>query len=738
MKKICPMLLISVAALIVLTVANTGLASETRGIRVMARESKSGQQKEIKLYNKSYAVIIGIDQYKNLSFDMQLSYAVQDAKGVEDALKKHFKFDEIITIFNKEATKDNITKILSGDLSRLSKEDSVFIFWAGHGYTEKTPYGDLGYLIPFDGSFKNSEMYMNISMTTIKDVSKRIPAKHIFFVMDSCYSGLMAEKRGSGRTTKRNFEYIKEITKEDVRQVLTAGSKNKQVLDGGPMGHSVFTGRFIEVLAGTDDFITATEMSTLVKEKVFSDAKARDHIQTPTYGELFGMGDYVFVPSLERKAEDTQTQLDRLEAEQKRLEEIEKKAATAKDERAKRLAELERNAVEAKLIAERLKRDRLAAEKKRREEETAALKAKEKEIALKKKEADLRLAALKEEVKAKREAIGDTSLQSISPLATIKEMKEIDSKINEIKERFRRELANTIETISQQVNLMFQETANAKQDEFETKEEFEDRLLKKNKEAGKDQTILFTQAVNKIQDAYSKEVKPFKDALIKLSGQSFNFIAQDLSLALEKYDPKYNVYPVTINAKKEVSGFMIQCGANIPIPREEARIFKQHFENNILRAEISGNFQSIEFFRITKACIINDATGKKYDLFSSKFVELGNELIYDTELNLLWTKNANYFNKEMTWKEAEKKFRNLIISGLPGWRLPSRSELLRMCDVYKNLEIHPFEHIHAIDSYYQTSTPERGGRACIGLGSCKNEPPCANPHMIWPVRGGNY
>ena len=43
-------------------------------------------------------------------------------------------------------------------------------------------------------------------------------------------------------------------------------------------------------------------------------------------------------------------------------------------------------------------------------------------------------------------------------------------------QKFMRSLqrANTIETISQQVNLMFQETANAKQDEFETKEEFED------------------------------------------------------------------------------------------------------------------------------------------------------------------------------------------------------------------------------------------------------------------------
>ena len=74
-----------------------------------------------------YAVVIGIDQYKNPPFDKQLSYAVQDAKGVAEILKKNFKFDKIITLYNREATKANIMKVLSGDLSKISEKDSVFI-----------------------------------------------------------------------------------------------------------------------------------------------------------------------------------------------------------------------------------------------------------------------------------------------------------------------------------------------------------------------------------------------------------------------------------------------------------------------------------------------------------------------------------------------------------------------------------------------------------------------------------
>ena len=267
---------------------DVGSSGKTRGIAVLALDSGSGQKKEIRLYNKTYAVIIGIDQYINLPLDRQLTYAVRDAKGVARTLERNFKFNKVITLYNREATRDRILEVLTEQLPReMTREDSLFVFWAGHGNQEKGRYGDLGYLIPYDGSL--TKIRKNITMAEIRDtISKKIPAKHIFYVMDACYGGLLAQTRAVDKRTKRDFHYLQEMTSEPAIQVLTAGGKDQEVLDGGPGGHSVFTGRLIEVLENAQDFITANELQAFVKEKVFSDARARNHEQTPSFGELFG------------------------------------------------------------------------------------------------------------------------------------------------------------------------------------------------------------------------------------------------------------------------------------------------------------------------------------------------------------------------------------------------------------------------------------------------------------------
>ncbi len=102
-KGICGVLVCLV--MLWLMTANV-LAVETRGLRITAKDTVSGEQKEVQIYNKSYAVIIGIDKYANLPPDRQLTYAVRDAKGVAAALQKNFKFDKIITLYDKDATKD--------------------------------------------------------------------------------------------------------------------------------------------------------------------------------------------------------------------------------------------------------------------------------------------------------------------------------------------------------------------------------------------------------------------------------------------------------------------------------------------------------------------------------------------------------------------------------------------------------------------------------------------------------
>jgi hypothetical protein len=60
-------------------------ATETRTLKIIATDSNTKQTGEVSLYNKTYAVIIGIDQYANLPQDKQLTYAVKDAKCVRKA-----------------------------------------------------------------------------------------------------------------------------------------------------------------------------------------------------------------------------------------------------------------------------------------------------------------------------------------------------------------------------------------------------------------------------------------------------------------------------------------------------------------------------------------------------------------------------------------------------------------------------------------------------------------------------
>jgi hypothetical protein len=261
-------------------------------------------------YNKLWGVVIGIDNYRNKDVE-DLSYAVHDAKGVEKLLMEHYQFDHIITLYNNDASKENIIRAISTDLKDAKEDDGIFIFFAGHGSTgEGITGGPLGYIVPVDGTFNESEFYVkNIPMSTVKEISQTIKAKHIYYVMDCCYGGLLL-RGGMDRkepVMKADYNFLKSLAKNSVRQVLTAGGKGQPVLDGGLAGHSVFTGRFIQGLEGEadineDGFITAEELNFFVRQRVYADVDDivrghpiyRDVEQTPQYGKWFGEGEFIF------------------------------------------------------------------------------------------------------------------------------------------------------------------------------------------------------------------------------------------------------------------------------------------------------------------------------------------------------------------------------------------------------------------------------------------------------------
>lgn len=249
-----------------------------------------------KLYRESWAVIVGINDYQNWP---KLRYAVNDANAIEETLvtKFGFKHENIRKLLNGDATRQHIMEVLGDEFTdsrKVSREDRVFFFFAGHGATRTFEDGrQLGFIVPVDADRENYYSTA-ISMSSLREASDLIAAKHIYFVMDSCYSGL-ALSRGSGLFAG-DRSYLEEVTRRTARQILTAGGADQQVADDGPNGHSVFTWALLQGLDGQADLdgngvITASELGAYVSPIVAQFAK-----QTPTVGNLMGSegGEFIF------------------------------------------------------------------------------------------------------------------------------------------------------------------------------------------------------------------------------------------------------------------------------------------------------------------------------------------------------------------------------------------------------------------------------------------------------------
>src|SRR6266404_4504067 len=273
------------------------MASNARASRTESTNTKPPTDDTKKsYYRESWAVIVGINEYQNWP---KLRYCVNDAEAIEQMLINQygFKKSNIIKLLNKEATRERIVLALGDQLAdpnKVKKDDRVFVFFAGHGATRRLPSGkELGYIVPVDAEAEASQA-KSISMTQLQEFCELIPAKHLYFVIDSCYSGLALTRAGA--TSSKNANYLEEITRRMARQILTAGGADQQVADNGPGGHSIFTWTLLQGLQGLADTdgnsaITASELGAYISPIVSS----LSH-QTPAFGNLLGSegGEFVF------------------------------------------------------------------------------------------------------------------------------------------------------------------------------------------------------------------------------------------------------------------------------------------------------------------------------------------------------------------------------------------------------------------------------------------------------------
>lgn len=222
---------------------------------------------------KNHLLVIGIDEYQHCG---QLNNAVKDAKALIQVLTSHYKFEteDVHTLFDGEATQENIDMKMRAIASAITEDDNLLIYFSGHGEFDKQ-FGE-GYWVPVEGQYKKYNTY--ISFKSLMTYLTGIKSHHTAIIADSCYSGAVLV-----REMNPNLERFDHTPS---RWILASG-RNEVVPDGKKAENSPFAEQLLFFLEQARDI--GIRMGTLV-EKVKT-AVVYNSAQTPIGMPLRDVGD---------------------------------------------------------------------------------------------------------------------------------------------------------------------------------------------------------------------------------------------------------------------------------------------------------------------------------------------------------------------------------------------------------------------------------------------------------------
>jgi hypothetical protein len=243
-----------------------------------------------------HALLIGNSHYRDPRWaaldDVQLQ--IQQLK---EGLKDHFDDVEVAEDFEALPL---LAKINDFIRERGNEGNTrLFIYYAGHGYTQVQRNEMRGYITgvdtpSIDGTTQgyNAARRRAIDMVDIRAALERSPAKSILFMFDSCFAGTIFTSRSDPpRLTK---DIVARLIDKPARDIITAGLPNERV-----PAHSPIPSLLLAALNGAADpnrngVISSMEIYTYLRDHVLP----MNINLTPQWGRLpdgdFAEGAFLF------------------------------------------------------------------------------------------------------------------------------------------------------------------------------------------------------------------------------------------------------------------------------------------------------------------------------------------------------------------------------------------------------------------------------------------------------------
>lgn len=230
---------------------------------------------------KYYALIIANGTYVSAEMP-NLKRPIPDAKAIKEVLSSKYTFepDNIYTLFNKG--RDDLILTLDEIQKKLTSEDNLLIFYAGHGKMDEE--SGNGYWLLSDAAMSSRINWFNNS--TLTDYIRAIKAKHIFLIADACYAGSIFFARSVYDEIPPSVE---DIYSKRSRTAMTSGGTT-EVND-----ESKFIKILIDLLkTNNEQFLTSSQLFRKIEKPVMNCSRT-----APRFGVIQNVndmqGDFVFI-----------------------------------------------------------------------------------------------------------------------------------------------------------------------------------------------------------------------------------------------------------------------------------------------------------------------------------------------------------------------------------------------------------------------------------------------------------
>jgi uncharacterized caspase-like protein len=228
-----------------------------------------------------------------------LDTPANDAREIAQLLKERYGFQVQLLL---DATREQIMVALHDAKRTLTPQDSLLIYYAGHGDVDTTSGRAFWLGVEADRDTRAGWLEADHIRAKIKEMS----AKHVLLVADSCFSGAITHPKTTTIGRGLNETRLRVQWNRRARMVLTSGEVTPVADSSGDGSHSVFARYFIQVLRQNDNVMSGEMLSHELSGRMLAQpiqVGKNGQRQRPTYSTLqdanHDIGDFFFVPVAE-------------------------------------------------------------------------------------------------------------------------------------------------------------------------------------------------------------------------------------------------------------------------------------------------------------------------------------------------------------------------------------------------------------------------------------------------------